>query len=215
MKFISQFPLLSKWRRKSESVHPKHEFDQQTTEQPLAAQTLFNQTKPNQTKPNQERRRWLTSVAASSGLAMLASSTVTKAAEDQSGKDEKLRFPGEEVDNKVVYQFNKADEDYHQHVLFSVGAMLRKYGDTIKIVVTCFGPGLHILAKKPGRPVSKETRERVSSLSLYGVEFHACGNTMKSLKWEKKDLLDFATVVDVGASDLLELQEKGFSYISW
>ena len=129
--------------------------------------------------------------------------------------EEELRFPGESPDHKVVYQFNKSDEAYQNAVLFSVGAMLRKYGDNISIVVVGIGPGLHIMAKNPGRPVSDEIKQRVSSLSQYGVEFHACGNTMKSLKWTKKDILDFATVVEVGASDLMELQEQGYQYISW
>ncbi len=131
------------------------------------------------------------------------------------GDADELRFPGDPPDHKVVYQFNKSDADYQQYVLFSVGAMVRKYGDNIKIVVTCFGPGIHILAKKPQRPVAKEIVERVSSLDVYGVEFHACGNTMKSLNWTEKDLVPFAKVVEVGAADLLELQEAGFSYISW
>lgn len=130
------------------------------------------------------------------------------------GNDE-LRFPGETPDHLLVYQFNKADEAYQKAVLFSVGAMLRKYGDNIRIVVVAIGPGLHILAKQPKRPVSEEIVQRVSSLSQYGVEFHACGNTMKSLKFEAKDMLPLATVVQVGAADLMELQEQGYAYISW
>jgi intracellular sulfur oxidation DsrE/DsrF family protein len=47
------------------------------------------------------------------------------------------------------------------------------------------------------------------------VEFHACANTMKSLGWTEEDLLPFAQVVDVGAADLMELQEQGYAYISW
>lgn len=132
-----------------------------------------------------------------------------------SDEDEALRFPGDPPDHKVVYQFNKADEAYQKAVLFSVGAMLRKYGDNIHIVVVAIGPGLHILAREPKRPVDEETRQRVSSLSQYGVEFHACGNTMKALGWEAKDMLPFATIVEVGASDLMELQEDGYAYISW
>ena len=58
-------------------------------------------------------------------------------------------------------------------------------------------------------------RERVESLAEYGVQFHACGETLKSLKWTQKDLLDFATVVDAGADDLMRLQEQGYAYISW
>ncbi len=126
-----------------------------------------------------------------------------------------LRFPGDPPDHKLVYQFNKADEAYQKAILFSVGAMLRKYGDNIHIVVVAIGPGLHILAKQPKRPVPQEIRERVSSLSQYGVEFHACGNTMKSLHWTDKDMLPWAKVVEVGADDLMTLQEDGYAYISW
>ncbi len=148
-------------------------------------------------------------------LAMFFTQAVVAAEAPQAGEDEELRFPGEGAEHKLVYQLNKADEKYQKAILFSVGAMLRKYGDNIKIVVTVIGPGIHILAKHPKRPVSQEIRERVSSLALYGVEFHACGNTMKSLKWTAKDMLDFAQVVEVGAADLMELQEQGFAYISW
>ena len=120
-----------------------------------------------------------------------------------------------EAEHKLVYQLNKADPEYIQHILFSIGAMLRLYGDDIHIVVTAIGPGLHVLAKKPLRPVPAEIRQRVSSLSTYGVSFHACGNTMKSLNWEADDMLEFAEIVEVGANDLMLLQEQGYSYISW
>jgi hypothetical protein len=133
----------------------------------------------------------------------------------QAADDETLHFPGDPPAHKVVYQFNKADEEYQQHVLFSVGAMLRKYGDSIHIVVVAIGPGIHILAKNPERPVSQEIKERVSSLSQYGVEFHACGNTMKSMEWTMNDMISSAKYVEVGAADLMELQEQGYAYISW
>ena len=154
------------------------------------------------------RRRFLTGMLVALGLLLGAGMAVA-------GEDEELRFPGDPPDHKLVYQFNKADETYQKAILFSVGAMLRKYGDNISIVVVAIGPGLHILAKEPKRPVSEEIRQRVSSLSQYGVEFHACGNTMKALHWEAKDMLPFAKVVQVGAADLMELQEDGYAYISW
>ena len=156
------------------------------------------------------RRRILGGLIAGSGLAVLGASRANSAEQE-----EELRFPGDPADHKIVYQFNKSDEETQKAILFSVGAMLRKWGDNISIVVVAIGPGLHILAKNPLRPVTKETRERISSLSAYGVEFHACGNTMKALKWEKEDMLPFAKVVEVGASDIMELQEDGYSYISW
>ena len=163
------------------------------------------------------KRRLVGGLLASTGLAMAAQSRSTAAATTNQPEEDggELRFPGDPVDHKIVYQFNKADEKYHTAVLFSVGAMLRKYQDNIHIVVVGIGPGIHIMAKRPKRPVSETIRQRVASLLQYGVEFHACGNTMKSLNWTKKDILESAKYVEVGAADIMELQEQGYSYISW
>ena len=117
--------------------------------------------------------------------------------------------------HQIVYQCNKADADYLSHILFSVGELIRKYEDDVEVVVACFGPGLHLLAKNPTRPIPEELQQRAASLSAYGVSFHACNNTMKSLKWTDQDLLEFAEVVPIGVDDIMLLQEKGFSYFSW
>lgn len=145
-------------------------------------------------------------------VAQLAVAAFARAAEPE---DAPLKFPGESPAHRVVYQLNQADPEYQTHVLFSVGAMLRKYGDDIHIVVVAIGPGIHTLAKQPKRKVSEDIKTRVRSLAEYGVEFHACGNTMKTQKWTDADMLPFAKVVEVGASDLMELQEQGYAYISW
>lgn len=118
-------------------------------------------------------------------------------------------------EHQIVYQCNKADHDYFSHVLFSVGELIRKYGDDVEIVVACFGPGIHLLGKKPGRPVAPELQERAASLVAYGVSFHACQNTMNSLGWGKEDLVDHAKVVPIGVEDIMLLQEQGFTYMAW
>ena len=119
------------------------------------------------------------------------------------------------VKHKIVYQLNKAETEYIDHILFSAGEMLRKYGDDIHIVITTIGPGLHLLGTKPGRHITKFHQQRVSSLATYGVTFQACGNTMKSLKWTKKDLVEDAVVVPIGIDGIIKLQEEGYSYVSW
>lgn len=154
------------------------------------------------------RRRLLGGLVAASGIFAVGATV-------QAAEEAEPRFPGDPPEHYIVYQFNKADLGYQDHVIFSIGAVLRKYGDNVKIVVVAYAEGIHILANKPGREVKDEIRQRVSSLAQYGVEFHACGNTMKSLQWSEKDLLPFAQVVDVGAADLMELQEQGYAYISW
>lgn len=121
----------------------------------------------------------------------------------------------DKAEHRIVYQCNYADTEYLQHVLFSVGEMLRKYGDDIEIVVAAFGPGLHLIAEHPQRPIPVELRQKANSLADYGVAFHACGNTMKALGWSEMDLQAYAKVVPVGVDDIMQLQERGFAYFSW
>lgn len=116
--------------------------------------------------------------------------------------------------HRLVYQCNRADHDYIEHILFSCGEMLRKYGDDIELVVAAFGPGLNLLGRRPKRSISPVHQQRVSSLADYGVRFQACGNTMKSMNWLEKDLLDQAQIVPIGVDGIMQLQEQGFSYIN-
>jgi uncharacterized protein len=118
-------------------------------------------------------------------------------------------------EHQIVYQCNKAENDYLGSVLFSVGEMIRKYGDNVEVVVACFGPGIHLLGDPPERPIDPIHQERASSLVAYGVAFHACRNTMDGLGWTEQNLVDYAKVVEVGVEDIMLLQEKGFSYFSW
>jgi uncharacterized protein len=158
------------------------------------------------------RRRLLTGLA--SIAAGLFSARHAVASEGTKADDE-LRFPGDPTEHNVVYQCNKSDPKYHNAILFSSAEILRKYNDNVTIVITAFGPGIHIIAKEPLRHVSDDAKLKIKSMADYGVKFHACGNTMKALGWTKEDLYDFVEVVPVGAADLIELQEKGYSYISW
>ncbi len=121
----------------------------------------------------------------------------------------------EDSAHHIVYQLNKADPKYISHILFSAGELLRKYGDDIEIVIAVYAEGIHLLGKRPQRPIPLELQQKASSLAAYGVAFHACGNTLKAVRWTKKDLLDFAREVPIGVEDIMLLQEKGFSYISW
>jgi intracellular sulfur oxidation DsrE/DsrF family protein len=118
--------------------------------------------------------------------------------------------------HKIVYQLNRPEPEYQEAILNSVGAMLKKYVDDVAIAVVVWGPGIHLLAKKPQRPVAPVLQQRVKSMSeSYGVEFVACGNTMHSLNWSKADMLDVARIEEVGAAALMEYQEKGYAYVAW
>ena len=154
---------------------------------------------------NRSRRKYLQWLCGSAGLAMLP---VARGHHTDTHFDEKST-------HQIVYQCNKADPEYFEHILFSVGELIRKYGDDVHVVVACFGKGIHLVGKKPGRPVPKLLQQRAASLAQYGVTFHACGNTMKGLKWTKDDLLPFAKMVPIGVEEIMLLQEQGYSYFSW
>jgi intracellular sulfur oxidation DsrE/DsrF family protein len=160
---------------------------------------------PNGNFFSQSRRAMLKSVALLGGLCGLRQA---QAHHTESHLDE-------DSAHHIIYQCNKADPDYLEHVLFSAGELLRKHGDDIEIVFAVFGAGLHLLGKHPERPIPFELQQRASSLAAYGVSFHACGNTMMSLHWTEKDLVDYAKVVPIGVEDMMLLQEKGFAYVSW
>jgi intracellular sulfur oxidation DsrE/DsrF family protein len=153
------------------------------------------------------RRQWLTTLASSvtAGAALPALAATSQTSTPQDGPA-----------HKIVYQLNHPEESYQEAILNSVGAMITKYVDDVAIVVVAWGPGIHLLAKKPKRPVSKVHQQRVRSMSeSYGVRFVACGNTMHTLGWSKEDMLDFVSFEDVGAAAVMELQEKGYAYLAW
>ncbi len=167
--------------------------------------------------PSESRRRALSKLLATGGAVALGASAATANAHksENAGEEQEERFPGDPPEHFIVYQLNESDHEYHQHVLGSVGAMIGKYEDNIDIVVACFGRGIHVLAKKPGRPVEDSIKEKISSLAGQGVKFHACGRTLQSMKWTDKDILSFAKVVDVGVADIMELQEQNYAYVAW
>lgn len=156
--------------------------------------------------PAATRRRWLQWLPAF-GAGAVAARGVAAAGD---------RMPGDPPEHRVVYQLNEAGAEHALHILNSVGAMIGKYQDNVAIAVVAFGPGIHLLARKPGRPVPDELRARARSQARdYRVRYIACGNTMKTLGWTVADMEDYVQVEEVGAAALMELQEQGWAYIAW
>lgn len=154
------------------------------------------------------RRTWLGRL-----LALTALSTGARAA---SPAPAAAPAPADDVPHKIVYQLNQADEAYQEAIFNSISALLKKYVDDVAIAVVVWGPGIHLLAKNPKRPVSDLHKQRVRSMAeAYGVKFIACGNTMHTVGWTDADMLEFAQIEEVGAAAVMELQEKGYAYLAW
>ena len=157
------------------------------------------------------RRHWLGRV-----LALSAAVTGARATAAPAQAPASMPAPGDDAPHKIVYQLNRAEPEYQEAIFNSISAMLKKYVDNVAIAVVVWGPGIHLLAKKPQRPVPELHQQRVRSMAqAYGVKFIACGNTMHSLNWTANDMLDIADIEEVGAAAVMELQERGYAYLAW
>lgn len=173
---------------------------------PRPAATLHGMNAPHPALYTQ-RRHMLTALAAlgAVGTAQAAAPSPTPAPP-----------PGDAPRHKIVYQLNRAEEAHQEAIFNSISALLKKYVDDVAIAVVAWGPGIHLLARQPQRPVPPLMQQRARSMAeAYGVRFIACGNTLHSLGWTPADLLDFAEVQDVGAAAVMELQEQGYAYLAW
>lgn len=86
-------------------------------------------------------------------------------------------------------------------------------GEEVEIEIVAYGPGLHML-----RADTSPVKDRLKAFrqGMPNVSFVACGNTRAGMrKAEGKDipLVAEATEVPAGVVRLMELQEKGWSYI--
>lgn len=86
-------------------------------------------------------------------------------------------------------------------------------GEEVEIELVAYGPGLHML-----RDDTSPVKARVKSISesMPNVAFTACGNTsdaMKKAEGKEIPLVSQARVVPAGVVRLMELQEKGWSYV--
>jgi intracellular sulfur oxidation DsrE/DsrF family protein len=86
-------------------------------------------------------------------------------------------------------------------------------GQKVEIELVAFGPGLHML-----RDDTSPVKARIKSMSEANphLTFAACGNTRENMtKVEAKDIpiIPQAKVVNSGVVRLMELQERGWSYL--
>ena len=91
----------------------------------------------------------------------------------------------------------------------------RAKNEDVDVDIVTYGPGLHMF-RADSSPV-KDRLKRLKELAFPGnVQFSACNNTKQNMeKAEGKDvpILSEATLVPSGVVRLIELQEKGWSYL--
>ncbi|MBR1254973.1 DsrE family protein [Bradyrhizobium sp. AUGA SZCCT0240] len=118
--------------------------------------------------------------------------------------------------HRLILQVNTNDPAAMNLALNNATNVAQYYkdaGEKVKIEVVTFGPGLHML-RDDTSPVKARIEEM--ALSTPEVSFKACGNTQERMhKAENKDIpiVRQAEVVKSGVVRVMELQEKGWSYV--
>ena len=111
----------------------------------------------------------------------------------------------------VVYHLS--DSNKVNFVLGNIRNHLKGVGgpQNVHIVLVVHGPALQAFHDIEALDA---VRKKVEALQTSGVEFDACGNTMRAQKVSIKDLLsDFIQVNQGGVVRIAELQAQGYIYI--
>jgi intracellular sulfur oxidation DsrE/DsrF family protein len=120
--------------------------------------------------------------------------------------------------HRIVIQVDQNDPAVMNLALNNATNVIEYYratGKDVQIDVVTYGPGLHML-----RDDTSPVKDRIKQLKDYAfpstVQFSACNNTKEGM--EKKEgkpvnIVSEAVLVPSGVVHLMELQEKGWSYL--
>lgn len=109
---------------------------------------------------------------------------------------------------KVLLEVNSANPKSWNNAINTSRQIMQVVGmDKAKVEVIAWGPGIAMLRKTS--PVASD----VQSLSNYGVEFAACGNTMKAMHMTAADLTEGVTVVPGAIAEIVKRNHEGWAQI--
>jgi len=150
-------------------------------------------------------------------VALLVLTPLTAAqAKKQSEKQVSKRLASEKKQHRLVLQVNTNDPATMNLALNNATNVAQYYkdlGEKVSIEIVTYGPGLHML-RNDTSPV--KARIETLALSTPEISYKACGNTQQNMqKAESKDvpIIPQAQVVASGVVRVMELQEKGWTYV--
>lgn len=121
-------------------------------------------------------------------------------------------------EHRVAIQVDQNDAGVMNLALNNATNIMEQYkskGETVQIEIVTYGPGLHML-RADTSPVQDRIKQIVDASFPSGIKFAACANTregMEKRKGKTVDLVPQAEIVPSGAVRLIELQERGWSYL--
>ena len=119
--------------------------------------------------------------------------------------------PKPAIDNprKLIFALPSGDVKEMNRIISAINNVIKFYRpENTEVVVVAYGQGLHALLQNG----DKDVRKRIEALMTYDVVFIACGNTMRTLHIDKKDLLEDVEFATAGIVEIIERKLQGFSY---
>ncbi|HEV7258031.1 MAG TPA: hypothetical protein VGN82_09630 [Bosea sp. (in: a-proteobacteria)] len=160
-----------------------------------------------------------TAGAALAGVAALLIAMPPSVAQDkrQAATAQASKRPESEAKtHRLVLQVNSNEPATMNLALNNATNVAQHYkdlGEKVEIEIITFGPGLHML-RHDTSPVKARIKEIAASTP--GISFKACGNTQANMsKAENKEisLISDVSVVKSGVVRVMELQERGWTYV--
>jgi len=154
--------------------------------------------------------------AATAALLIAAPSQAQVQEKQQRPAQPSKRIVADKKMHRLILQVNTNEAPTMNLVLNNASNVAQYYkdlGEKVSIEIVTFGPGLHML-RDDTSPV--KARIKAISESTPSISFKACGNTRENMsKTESKEipLIAEAKVVKSGVVRVMELQEKGWTYV--
>lgn len=110
--------------------------------------------------------------------------------------------------NRIVFQVNEENVKKWNEVLVSIRNIQAELGPkNVAVALVAIGPGLGMLTAE------SLAANGVQDALATGVEFVACGNSMKAQKLAREDLIDGVSVSTAGYVELMKRQQAGWAYL--
>ena len=110
--------------------------------------------------------------------------------------------------NRIVIQINEDGVRKWNDVLINIHNIQVELGPkNVAVAVVAIGPGLGMLTAE------SLAANGVQDALAAGVEFVACGNSMKAQKLAKEDLIEGVKVSVAGYVELMQRQQAGWAYL--
>lgn len=110
--------------------------------------------------------------------------------------------------HKVVFQVSDNDPKKWELAMSNIRNIQADLGnDDVVVELVAYGPGLAMLK------LESPAANRIADARRVGVKIVACENTMHAQKLTREDMLAGISYVPAGVSEIILLQEAGYTYV--